>query len=120
MCHTLIMHIFTVQVAPLFHSEFLAVGGVPQLVSFISDPRAPSDHLESALRLLLRLVTHVPPMADELCNALLLPALLPVIQSTALPEECRLFGLLLLAALCDKRPENQRMLRKADGVMVRG
>lgn len=114
------------QVAPLCPDEYERAGGPDALLQFLgaaSGLAAPSpaaqQHLEAALRHLHRLVTLVPESRDALGTRGLTPLLLNIIQDTSgKPEPTLHFALMVVSAMCTLHADNQRRLRKAQGVGV--
>lgn len=107
------------QLSPLCPDEYERAGGPSVLLHFLGSPGALPGHVEGALRHLHRLVTLVPESRDALGAGGLVPLLLGIVEDTTnRPEPVRHFALMCLAAMCTLHAENQRRVRKAQGVGV--
>ncbi len=123
-------------VSPLCPEEYERAGGAGTLLAFVSSSNPGAAHMEGALRHMHRLFQMVPETRDAFGAAGLIPVLLGVVNdsvgsgtgggalgntgaaSAGQPEPVRHFALLCLTVLCTVHAENQRRLRKAQGVGV--
>jgi hypothetical protein len=107
------------RVAPIMVEQYLSHGGIRTALLLLAVCPVPV-HVEAALHHLHVLCAAAPEMAEALGEAGCVGILLDLAQSkvAAWPEPLRQAALQLLALVCQVNVENQRRLRKANGVPI--
>ncbi len=106
------------QLAPLSTEQYVSCGGIATVLALMAHSEKPS-HVEATLRHLHALCSASADVAEELGAAGATGVLMQLVQERpGWPEGARLAALLMLSALCSASAENQRRLRKAEGVAV--
>ncbi|GAX82203.1 hypothetical protein CEUSTIGMA_g9631.t1 [Chlamydomonas eustigma] len=106
------------KLAPVFPEEYLAVGGISVLLNFLRSSTNTS-HVESGLRHLHALSIATPAVAENLGEQGAIPLVLDLAKpGTGLQDKLRQTSLQLLSVMCESALENQRRLRKVQGVAV--
>ena len=106
------------RIAPISVELFLSSGGIPVVLAMLAHCDVPS-HVEAAVKLLNALCSCAPAMAEELGSGGAVSLVLElVLRRPGWPDSVSQSALLLLALMCTGSGENQRRLRKAQGVSV--
>ena len=106
------------QISPISSDQFLTVGGIAMVITFIANCPVPS-HVEAALKQLHALCSAKPQIVEELgaCNTF--ATILSMIQvESSWPDSLRQSAFLLLSVMCSACEENQKRFRKAQGITV--